>query len=68
MLPLRVDHDFAVLLGECTLLRIGQDIQHQLRRAAQASTGGCHHKRPVDQNGMCQHGIQQLVVREISAS
>eukprot|EP01022_Parablepharisma_sp_SALTPOND_P032211 TRINITY_DN833_c0_g1_i9.p1 TRINITY_DN833_c0_g1~~TRINITY_DN833_c0_g1_i9.p1 ORF type:complete len:698 (-),score=93.03 TRINITY_DN833_c0_g1_i9:5457-7550(-) len=64
-LSLRVDHDFTVLFGKWPLLRIGQDIQHQLRRAAQASAVGCHHKRPVDQDGVRQHGIKQLVVRKI---
>ncbi len=43
-------------------VRVRQDVEHHLGRAAQAHAHRRHDERPVDQDRMRQHGVEQLVV------
>src|SRR3546814_3888563 len=54
----------AVFLCEGAALRIGEDVQHGLGWAAQAHAERRHDNRPVDQDGVGHHGVEQLVIGE----
>jgi hypothetical protein len=49
-------------------VRRSQDLVHQLRRPAQAHALRRHHERPVDQDRVGDHGIQQGLVADAGAS
>ena len=55
--------DFAIFLGERTNMRVRQDVEHRLRRAAQLHAQGRHHDGPVDEDGVLHHEVDQLVIR-----
>jgi hypothetical protein len=59
-LALCVDHHFTIFFGERALLRRGQDVQHQLGRAAQPGAQRGDDDGPVDEDGVRQHGVDQL--------
>ena len=54
--------DLAVFLDEAADMRIGKNIEHGFRRPAQSYALRRHDDRPVDQDRMSQHEIEQLVV------
>src|SRR6516162_11623160 len=54
-------HDLAILLDE-TLEGMLEQIEHGFRRPAQPRPLRCHHDRPLDQDRMRQHEVNQLVV------
>jgi hypothetical protein len=59
-----IDDGLAILLGESPTLRLRQDIEHGLRRAAQPDAERRHDDRPVDQNRVGHHGIKELRIRQ----
>ena len=62
-LPLPRVHHLAVFLGERTRHR-RQDLQHDLGGTAQPGAQRRLHERPVDQDRVGQHRVQQCVVAE----
>src|SRR6266480_7719133 len=59
---LRNVDDLAVFFHEAADFRIGENIEHGLRRPAQPCALWRHDNRPVDQDRMRQHEIDQLFV------
>src|SRR5690606_3519562 len=58
------DH-FTIFLGERPSLSLIEDIERQFGRPAQPHAFWRHDKGAVDENGMCQHGIEQGIVRKL---
>src|SRR6187431_493979 len=54
--------DVPVFLGERRELRHRKQLQHLLRRPAELGTEPGHDDRPVDQDRMAEHGVEQLIV------
>lgn len=51
-------------LCEWTNIGIGQDVDHQLGWACQSDALGCHHVRPIDQDGLLKQGVEQIVLAD----
>ena len=57
--------DFAIFLGEIANVGVGQNIEHGLRRAAQPRALRRHDDRPIDEDRMFEHEVDQLVFRPL---
>lgn len=55
----------AVFLNEARLLRLRQNLQHGLGRPAQLDAQRGDHDRPVDEDGVLHHAINELVIGQI---
>ena len=57
------DHDApTALLGEGAELPVGQDLEHGFWRPAQPHAEWRHDDRPVDQDRVRHHGVEELAV------
>src|ERR1700747_1129046 len=54
--------DLAILLHEPTDMRIRQQGENGLRRAAELDAFFSHHDGTINQNGICEHLVDQLLV------
>src|SRR5688572_8470350 len=61
-LPFGVDDDLAVFLGERSDIGIVQDVEHDLRRAAQTGAIRRLDKGAVQQDGVLSDSVKQLVI------
>jgi hypothetical protein len=59
-----IHHLLTAFLGEGTTLRRGKNIERHFRGAAELYALLGDHQRPVDQNWMRHHGVEQPVIGE----
>ena len=57
-----IDHHLAILLAKFAALRCGQQIEDCLGWTAELDAQRRDNDRPVDQNRVCHHRIEKLVV------
>src|SRR4051794_28198980 len=62
--PLVVDYGLPALLTEWAALLPGQDAQNRLRWPAKAYAERGHNDGSVDENGVGQHSVENLVIRK----
>ncbi len=61
-MPGTVDHQLTVLFPELAALRTWKQIEHGFRRPAKLHPERRHHDRPIDEDRMSQHCVEQLII------
>src|SRR5690606_12148623 len=62
--PRRV-YDFPILLFEGSDVRIKQNFKNDLGWPAESGALGCYDDRPIDEYRVCNHEVDQLVIRPL---
>src|SRR5580693_4086452 len=62
-----VDYRLPVFFCEGTFLRQKKNVQDHLGRPTQFRAPRCYHDRPIDENGMCEHLVDQLRISPLIA-